>query len=92
MNTKEIVKRLADETGMQERAVRRIVHQFQEVIGAEVAAGGTVLLTGFAKFEPVDKPARTGRNPQTGGPVEIAAKRTVRIKPMASLKATVAGQ
>lgn len=91
MNTNEIVKQVSNKTGMQERAVRRIVTQLFADIGAEVAAGGTVLLTGFAKFEPVDRPARTGRNPHNGQPVEIAAKRTVKIRPMANLKQTVAG-
>jgi DNA-binding protein HU-beta len=46
-----------------------------EEITAQLAAGKEVKLTGFGKFSTVARPAREGRNPQTGESMQIALKR-----------------
>jgi DNA-binding protein HU-beta len=60
-------------------------------IQAAVSRGERVTLTGFGTFEPVERPARTGRNPRTGGTLEIAASTTPRFRAGATLRAAVAG-
>jgi DNA-binding protein HU-beta len=42
-------------------------------IQSTVAAGGKVSLVGFGSFEPRQRAARNGRNPQTGATIEIPA-------------------
>ena len=64
------------------------------VLGAirdSAVKGEEVSLAGFGKFKVQDKPARTGRNPATGGAIEIAATRKVVFQPAKALKDAVAG-
>ena len=50
-----------------------------KVIAAELAAGGEVPLPHIGKLQVRDVAARTGRNPATGEPIEIPAKRKVAL-------------
>jgi len=45
-----------------------------------LAKGDKVSITGFGIFEISDRPARTGRNPQTGQEIKIAASKAVKFK------------
>lgn len=47
--------------------------------------------TGFGKFTAVVRPAREGRNPQTGEPMKIGAKTAPKFSPGAELKRAVNG-
>lgn len=47
---------------------------------------GKVVLPGLGTFDVTDLPARTGRNPATGEPVDIPAKRKVRFRAAKNLK------
>src|SRR5206468_233669 len=49
----------------------------------------TVLISGFAKFARVDRPARMGRNPQTGEAIRIKASRKARVTPLKMFKDAV---
>jgi DNA-binding protein HU-beta len=60
-------------------------------IAAALAAGERVTLRGFGTFEPVARPARTARNPRTGGSVPVAAATVARFHPGTTLKAAVDG-
>jgi DNA-binding protein HU-beta len=62
-----------------------------EAISAELANNGTVQLIGFGSFTTRKREARTGRNPKTGEPMEIAASTAPIFKPGAGLKAAVQG-
>jgi nucleoid DNA-binding protein len=46
-------------------------------------------LPGFITIDVRDRPARSGRNPQTGEPLEVPAGRTVRLRPGSGLKDAV---
>ncbi len=50
---------------------------------------GTVSISGFGTFKVAERAARTGRNPQTGATVKIAASKTVRFKPTPGYKDTL---
>jgi DNA-binding protein HU-beta len=54
-----------------------------------VASGEVVAISGFAKFARVDRPARMGRNPQTGEAIRIKASRRVRVTPLKAFKDAV---
>jgi DNA-binding protein HU-beta len=58
-----------------------------------VATGEPVVLTGFAKFIRVQRGPRMARNPQTGAPVKVPAKKAARITPLKAFKdAVIAGK
>ena len=57
------------------RDVERIVSTVLDKITAALAAGHRVELRGFGAFSVKVRPSRMGRNPRTGEPVEVDAKR-----------------
>ena len=48
--------------------------------------GDKVQLVGFGTFETKARPARVGRNPRTGAPVRIPARRAVRFRPSRTIE------
>ena len=56
-----------------------------------VAGGDKVTVPGFGTFESRERSARTGRNPQTGETMEIAASKAPAFKPAAAFKNAVNG-
>ncbi|ANS80630.1 DNA-binding protein HU [Serinicoccus hydrothermalis] len=60
-----------------------------DIVLREVAAGGSVGISGFGTFEQVERAPRTGRNPRTGESVPIAGTRTPRFRPGSTFKEVV---
>jgi DNA-binding protein HU-beta len=60
-------------------------------ITTAVAGGDKVTVPGFGTFESRERSARTGRNPQTGETMEIAASKAPAFKPAAAFKNAVNG-
>ena len=58
-------------------------------MSSELAKGESVKISGFGNFEVHTKTARPGRNPQTGEPVVIAARRVVTFRASGSLRQQV---
>jgi DNA-binding protein HU-beta len=58
-------------------------------ITSAVASGQKVIVPGFGTFEARERSARTGRNPQIGETIEIAASKAPAFKPAAAFKNTV---
>ncbi len=58
-----------------QRDVERIVNTVFDEISSALARGDRVELRGFGAFSVKERPARTGRNPRTGEPVHVKAKR-----------------
>ena len=61
----------------------------EAVITDELSKGGEVTLTGFGTFKVTDRAARTGRNPQTGAEIQIAASKAPTFKAGKALKEAV---
>lgn len=79
----EAVRSAADLTrGEAESAVDTVVSQ----VMSAVSSGERVTVAGFGSFNPSSRAARTGRNPQTGEPVRIAASTGVRFAPATAFK------
>ena len=51
-----------------------------------LSKGDAVTLVGFGTFKPVKRDARTGRNPQTGAPIKIKARKVPKFTPGKALK------
>ena len=80
MNRRDLVTVLAERTDTDRRSADAALQAFIDVVTDTVASGEPVAISGFCKFARVDRAARMGRNPQTGEPIKIAAKRVVRLR------------
>ncbi len=74
MNKEELVKEVSKKAKVSQKATGDIIAATLETIVKTVSKGKKVTLVGFGTFEPRKRAARTGRNPQTGAPLKIAAK------------------
>lgn len=68
---------------------KKALDAFINVTTKALKKGDTVLLTGFGSFSISKRSARTGRNPQTGKEIQIAAKNVVKFKAGAELSKAV---
>ena len=74
MNKEELVKEVAKKAKVSQKAAADVIAATIETIEKSVAKGKRVTLVGFGSFESRKRKARTGRNPQTGAAIKIAAK------------------
>ena len=75
MNKEELVKEVSKKSKASQKAVANILAATLETIEKTVSKGKKVTLVGFGTFEARKRAARTGRNPQTGATLKIAAKK-----------------
>ena len=73
----DLVKKVVDTTGLTATDSKKIVDTLFNTIRATLASGEEVKLSGFGNFTLRDKRPRPGRNPRTGEPTEISARRVV---------------
>ena len=73
MNKQELVAAVAAETSMPKKCVEAVLKSIVGNVVAEVAKKGKVQMIGFGTFEARERAARTGKNPQNGKPIKIAA-------------------
>ena len=83
---KELIDSIAERTGVNKSGVELVLNATLAEIERALLAGQPVTLHGFGTFELKKRDARTGRNPRTGEPVEIAASTSVAFKPAKALK------
>ena len=91
MSKKVIVEAVAREAGMTQAAADKVVSSVLEAVSAELAKGEKVAFPGFGTFEVRERAARTGRNPQTGAELQIAASKAPAFKAGSKLKERVSG-
>ncbi|SAL51662.1 HU family DNA-binding protein [Caballeronia concitans] len=89
MNKQELIDAVASESGTSKVAAEETINAVLETISKAVAAGDAVQLIGFGSFGTGERAARTGRNPQTGEMIEIAAAKTVKFTAGKSFKDAV---
>ncbi len=81
MTKKDIVLRVASETGLKQLDVKRVVQHSLDAIVDSLSKGATVELRNFGIFKVKSRKGRTGRNPRTGEKVPVPPKRVVTFKP-----------
>ena len=74
MNKEELVQEVAKKAKVTQKEAAEIINAFMDTVQKTVAKGKKVTLVGFGTFEARKRAARTGRNPQTGAELKIAAK------------------
>ena len=85
MNKVELINAVAEKTGLTKKDADKAVAAVIASIEESLKAGEKVQLIGFGTFEVKERAARTGRNPQTGAAVEIAASQVPAFKAGAGL-------
>ena len=88
-NRSELVAEVAGKAGTSQAAVNSVLDALFEVFETSVAAGEKVTVPGWLAVERTDRAARTGRNPQTGETIQIAAGHSVKLTAGAKLEAAV---
>jgi DNA-binding protein HU-beta len=89
MNKQELISVIAGKAGLTKADAKKGLDATIEAVGEALKAGDKVALVGFGSFSVSQRSARTGRNPQSGKEIKIAAKKVVRFKPGAELSAGV---
>ena len=80
MTKKEIVMKIAEETGLKQIDVKVVVQKTLDHITNSLAAGKTVELRNFGVFKVKTRKPRIGRNPKTGVTVSIPERKVVTFK------------
>ena len=86
MNKAELVAAMSERTSVSKKDTEATLKAFIEITGEQLKKGGNVQLIGFGTFEVSERAARTGRNPQTGEEMQIAASKSPKFKAGKSLK------
>ncbi len=89
MNKSELVEAMADGAGISKADAKRALDSFIGATSGALKKGDRVALVGFGSFSISERSARTGRNPQTGKEIQIAAKKVVKFKAGAELSGSV---
>lgn len=86
MNKNELIAAVAEASGLAKNQAGAALDAVLSTISAELGKGGDVRLPGFGNFSVSHRSARTGRNPLTGQPVQIAAKNAPKFSAGKALK------
>lgn len=89
MNKTELINHIAGKTQLPKATINKVLESAMETIVMGLEKGENVQFLGFGTFRVSDRKARTGRNPQTGKEIKIAARKVARFKPGAALAAAV---
>lgn len=85
MNKAELIDAIASEAKITKADAERALNGFIKATQKSLSKGDRVALVGFGSWSISKRAARTGRNPQTGKPIKIAAKKVVKFKAGAEL-------
>ncbi|NRD76538.1 HU family DNA-binding protein [Bacillus sp. BRMEA1] len=89
MNKTELINAVAEASELSKKDAGKAIDALFETISNALKNGDKVQLIGFGNFEVRDRAARTGRNPQTGEEIEIAAARVPAFSAGKALKDAV---
>jgi DNA-binding protein HU-beta len=89
MNKAELIDAMASESGLTKADAKRALDGFVNATSSALKKGDRISLIGFGSFSISKRNARTGRNPQTGKEIQIAAKNVVKFKAGADLATKV---
>ena len=89
MNKGELIEAVADSAGLSRAEAGKAVDAVFDSITGALASSESVSLLGFGTFSVKARAARTGRNPRTGKPIQIAASNVPGFKAGKALKKAV---
>ena len=86
MNKTDLVAKIAEGAELTKAQAEKALNSFIAETISALKAGDKITLVGFGTFSAVTRAARTGRNPQTGKSIKIAAKTNGKFTPGKALK------
>lgn len=89
MNKAELIDAIASNADLSKADAKRALDGFVAATSDALKKGDRISLVGFGSFSISNRAARTGRNPQTGKEIQIAAKNVVRFKAGSELSGKV---
>ncbi len=82
----DITNIIQEQTGLSKKKSTEALETALKIIKSELESGEDVLISGFGKFCIKEKDERIGRNPATGDPKTISARKVVTFKCSGKLK------
>jgi len=92
MTKAELIDAVAKSAALTKASAEKAVAGFLSAVTDALKKGDRVTLVGFGSFEVSTRKARTGRNPQTGKEIKIAAAKVPKFRPGKALKDAVAAK
>ena len=89
MNKTDLIDKIAAEAGITKTQAGKAMESSIHAVTNALKKGERVTLVGFGTFSTSQRKARNGRNPQTGKPIKIAARRVAKFTPGMELKKAV---
>ena len=89
MNKSQLIDKLAADADISKAAAGRVLDAFTSSVSDALKGGDEVALVGFGTFSVRERAARTGRNPQTGKEITIAAGKVPGFRAGKALKDAV---
>jgi len=89
VNKAQLIDQIASDANISKAAAGRVVDAFVATVTSSLSKGDDVALVGFGNFTVRERAARTGRNPQTGKEIKIAAAKVPAFRPGKGLKDAV---
>jgi len=89
VNKAELIDAIADSADLSKASASRALDAVIDSVTNALKSGDQVSLVGFGTFAVKERAARTGRNPKTGQPIEIAASKVPGFKAGKALKDAV---
>ncbi|CAM3632173.1 DNA-binding protein HU [Xenorhabdus thuongxuanensis] len=91
MNKSQLIDKIAADANISKAVAGRVVDAFISSVSGALKNGDDVALVGFGTFTVRERAARTGRNPQTGKEIKIAAAKVPAFRAGKGLKDAVNG-
>lgn len=89
MNKSDLIDAMAADAGISKAAAKAALDSLTSNVTNSLKSGNKVALVGWGTWSVTNRAARTGRNPQTGKEIQIAAKNVVKFKAGAGLADSV---
>ncbi len=86
MTKADIIEGVYEKVGFSKKESAEIVEAVFDTMKEVLADGKKIKISGFGNFVVRAKKQRIGRNPQTGAPIPISARRVLTFKPSQVLK------
>jgi DNA-binding protein HU-beta len=91
MTKAQLVSKLAEGTGVARKQIDEVLNSMIDTVVKTVKKGESVKIPGLGVFRLRKMKARMGRNPQTGEPIKIPARKKVGFSVAKTFKQTVLG-
>lgn len=86
MKKSDFFRMVRQESGLRADVVASVISSIERVVSDQIAAGQDVILPGLGRLAVKDVPARTARNPRTGEPLTVSARKRIMFRPAQRVK------